>query len=136
VVKDRRTPVRTENAPAAIGAYSQGIIGAGLVFTAGQLGVDPATNELVEGGAGAQARQAIANLGAVLEAARSGLDRVLKVTLFLVDMGDFAEVNEAYAAAFPEPYPARSAFAVAALPRGGRVEIECVAVAGEDAVPS
>lgn len=132
----QRAPVRTEHAPTALGAYSQGMIGPGLVFTAGQLGADPGTGELVEGGAGAQARQAIANLGAVLQAAGSGLDRVLKVTVFLVDMGDFAEVNEAYAAAFPEPYPARSAFAVAALPRGARVEIECVALAGEDAVPS
>ncbi|HEY7738865.1 MAG TPA: Rid family detoxifying hydrolase [Candidatus Limnocylindria bacterium] len=131
-----RSPVRTEHAAAALAAYSQGMVGGGLVFTAGSLGVDPATNELVEGGAGPQATQAIANLRAVLETAGSGLDRVLKTTVFLVDMGDFAEVNEAYAAAFPEPYPARSAFAVVSLPRGGRVEIECVALAGEDADPS
>jgi 2-iminobutanoate/2-iminopropanoate deaminase len=131
-----RRAVRTEHAGGAIAAYSQAMVGGGLVFVAGCLGVDPSSGELVEGGAGAQARRAVANIEAILDAAGSSLDRVLKTTIFLVDMADFADVNEAYAAAFPEPYPARSTFAVVALPRGARVEIECVALAGEDAVPS
>jgi 2-iminobutanoate/2-iminopropanoate deaminase len=129
-MSDRRA-VRTEKAGGAIAAYSQAMVGGGLVFVAGSLGVDPASGELVAGGAGAQATQAIANLTAILDAAGSSLDRVLKTTIFLVDMEDFSAVNEAYAAAFPQPYPARSTFAVAALPRGGRVEIECVALAGD-----
>jgi 2-iminobutanoate/2-iminopropanoate deaminase len=129
-MSDRRA-VRTEKAGGAIAAYSQAMVGGGLVFVAGSLGVDPASGELVADGAGAQATQAIANLTAILDAAGSSLDRVLKTTIFLVDMEDFPAVNEAYAAAFPQPYPARSTFAVAALPRGGRVEIECVALAGD-----
>jgi 2-iminobutanoate/2-iminopropanoate deaminase len=129
-MSDRRA-VRTEKAGGAIAAYSQAMVGGGLVFVAGSLGVDPASGELVADGAGAQATQAIANLTAILDAAGSSLDRVLKTTIFLVDMEDFSAVNEAYAAAFPQPYPARSTFAVAALPRGGRVEIECVALAGD-----
>ena len=131
-----RHAVRTEHAGGAIAAYSQAMVGGGLVFVAGCLGLDPATGELVEGGAGAQAQRACANIQAILDAAGSSMDRVLKKTIFLVDMADFAEVNAAYAAAFPEPYPARSTLAVAALPRGGRVEIECVALAGEDVDPS
>jgi 2-iminobutanoate/2-iminopropanoate deaminase len=127
---DRRA-IRTEKAGGAIAAYSQALVGGGLVFVAGSLGVDPATGELVDGGAGAQATQAIANLTAILDAAGSSLDRVLKTTIFLADMADFSAVNEVYAAAFPQPYPARSTVAVAALPRDGRVEIECVALAGD-----
>jgi 2-iminobutanoate/2-iminopropanoate deaminase len=127
---DRRA-IRTDKAGGAIAAYSQAMVGGGLVFVAGSLGVDPATGELVDGGAGEQATQAVANLTAILDAAGSSLDRILKTTIFLVDMEDFSAVNEAYAAAFPEPYPARSTVAVAALPRGGRVEIECVALAGD-----
>jgi 2-iminobutanoate/2-iminopropanoate deaminase len=129
-MSDRRA-VRTDKAGGAIAAYSQAMVGGGLVFVAGNLGVDPASGELVDGGAGAQATQAVANLAAVLAAAGSSLDRVLKTTIFLVDMADFSAVNEAYARAFPEPYPARSTVAVAALPRDGRVEIECVALTGD-----
>jgi 2-iminobutanoate/2-iminopropanoate deaminase len=129
-MSDRRA-VRTEKAGGAIAAYSQAMVGGGLVFVAGNLGVDAVTGELVDGGAGPQASQAIANLTAILDAAGSSLDRVLKTTIFLVDMDDFAAVNEAYATAFPQPYPARSTVAVAALPRAGRVEIECVALAGD-----
>lgn len=129
-MSDRRA-VRTEKAGGAIAAYSQAMVGNGFVFVAGCLGVEPTSGELVPGGAGDQAAQAIANITAILDAAGSSLDRVLKTTIFLVDMEDFAAVNEAYAAAFPQPYPARSTFAVAALPRGGRVEIECVALAGD-----
>ncbi len=126
-----RRAIRTEHAGGAIAAYSQGMAGASLVYTAGNLGVDPASGELVPGGAGPQTARAIANLSAILDAAGSSLDRVLKTTVFLVDMTDFAAMNEAYAAALPEPYPARTTVAVRALPRDGRVEIECVALAGE-----
>jgi len=105
--------------------------GSGLVFTAGSLGLDPTTGQLVSGGAAAQATRAIANLGAILDAAGSSLDRVLKTTVFLVDMADYPAVNEVYREAFPEPYPARTAVAVQALPLGARVEIECVALAAE-----
>jgi 2-iminobutanoate/2-iminopropanoate deaminase len=130
-----RRAIRTEKAGSAIAAYSQGMAGSGLIYTAGCLGTDPQTGELVPGGAGAEAARAIANLTAILDAAGTSLDRVLKTTVFLVDMADFAAMNDAYAAAFPEPYPARSAVAVAALPRNARVEIEAVALAG-DADPS
>lgn len=126
-----RRAVRTEDAPGAVAPYSQGMVGSGMVFTAGSLGLDPATGQLVEGGAAAQAKRAIANLSAILDAAGSSLDRVLKTTVFLVDMTDYPEVNEIYRDAFPEPYPARTAVAVQALPLGARVEIECVALVAE-----
>lgn len=124
--------VRTEGAPAAIGPYSQAIRfeGGRLVVTAGQLGLDPRTGELVPGGVAAESRQALQNLKAVLEAAGSGLDRVVKVTVFLADIRDFAEMNTVYQQFFSAPCPARSAFAVAALPKGGRVEIEALAELG------
>ena len=126
-----RRQIATPHAPAAIGPYSQAMVGGGLVFTAGSLGLDPRSGQLVEGGTAAQAQQAIANLAAVLEAAGSSLDRVLKTTVFLVDMADYAAVNEVYRVAFAEPYPARTAVAVAGLPRGARIELECVALAAE-----
>ena len=107
------------------------MIGAGLVFTAGSVGLDPATGRLVEGGAAIQATRAIANLGAILDAAGSSLDRVLKTTVFLVDLADYPAVNEVYRDAFPEPYPARTTVAVLGLPLGARVEIECVALTAE-----
>lgn len=125
-----REPIRTDAAPAAAGPYSQGIRAAGLVFTAGQLGTDPATGEFAGDSVTDQARQALANLAAILEAGGSGLDRVLKTTVFLVDIGDWPAVNEVYAEVMPEPYPARSAFAVRELPKGAKVEIECVALGG------
>jgi len=123
-----RHAVRTDDAPAAVAPYNQAMVGAGLVFTAGSLGLDPATGTLVAGGAAAEAARAIQNLGAILDAAGSGLDRVLKTTVYLVDMVDYAAVNAVYRDAFPEPYPARTAIAVAALPLEARVEIECVAL--------
>jgi len=126
-----RRAVRTDNAAGAVAPYSQGMVGSGLVFTAGSLGLDPASGALVEGGAASQAKRAIANLAAILDAAGSGLDRVLKTSVFLVDMADYPEVNEVYRDAFPEPYPARTTVAVQALPMGARVEIECVAIAAE-----
>lgn len=129
-----RDVIETDRAPAAIGPYSQAIRAGALVFTAGQVGVDPATRTLADG-VGAQAEQALRNLAAILEASGSGLDRIVKTTVFLADMDDFATVNEAYAAAMPEPHPARSTVAVRALPLGALVEIECVALAGDGAAP-
>ena len=123
-----REVIATENAPAAVGPYSQGIHAGDLVFTAGQLGMDPSMGKLVAGGVEAQARQALTNLQAVLEAAGSSLDRVLKVTVFMQDMNDFKAVNGVYAQFFTHDPPARSAVQVAALPLGGLVEIEAIAL--------
>ncbi len=122
--------VSTAQAPAAIGPYSQAISHGGLLYTSGQLGLDPETGVLAEG-VEAQARQALCNLGHILEAAGSGFDRVLKTTVFLTHMADFAAVNKIYAEFFTEPFPARSCVAVAQLPKDGLVEIETVALTGE-----
>ena len=122
-----REQVSTDAAPAAVGPYSQAMRAGNLVFTAGQLGIDPRSGELVGETVEEQARQALANVSAILEAAGSGLDRVLKVTVFLADIDDWPAVNEVYSSVMPEPYPARSAFAVRDLPKGARVEIEAVA---------
>jgi 2-iminobutanoate/2-iminopropanoate deaminase len=122
-------PVATAGAPKAIGPYSQGIVVGGIVYTAGQVALDPATTELVAGGVREQTTRALENLRAVLEAAGSGLGQVVKTTVFLTDMADFAEMNAAYAEAFREHRPARSTVAVKALPRGARVEIEAIAEA-------
>jgi 2-iminobutanoate/2-iminopropanoate deaminase len=124
-----RDAIHTDGAPAAAGPYSQAIRTGDLVFTAGQLGIDPATGELVGPDVASQAEAALRNLRSILEAAGSGLDRLVKVTVFLADIGEWAAVNEVYSRLVPEPYPARSAFAVRDLPKGGRVEIEAVAVA-------
>lgn len=123
--------VQTDAAPAAMGPYNQAIVAAGLVFAAGQVGLDPATRQLREG-VEAQAEQAIANLRSVLAAAGSGLERVVKATVFLSDMSDFATVNEVYARGMIEPFPARSTVAVKQLPAGALVEIEVIALAGGD----
>ncbi len=120
--------VSTEKAPKAIGPYSQAVLAENLVYTAGQVGLDPATMELVEGGIEAQTRQVLTNLKHVLESADSGLRFVIKTTVFLQDMGDFARLNAIYAEFFPENPPARSTIQVAALPKGALVEIECVAM--------
>ena len=119
--------VVTEKAPKAIGPYSQAICIEDLVFTAGQVGLDPATMELVEGGIEAQTRQVLTNLSHVLEAADSGLNFVIKTTVFLKEMADFAAMNAIYAEFFPGKPPARSTVQVAGLPKGALVEIECVA---------
>ena len=119
--------VATDRAPAAIGPYAQAVIANGLVFCSGQIGLDPSTGDLVPGGVVAETEQVLRNLGAVLEAAGSGLDRVVRTTIYLADMADFAAMNEVYAQVFGEHRPARSTVAVAALPRGARVEIEAVA---------
>ena len=120
--------VQTPGAPKAIGPYSQATTLGDLVFTAGQIALDPATMEVVPGGVAEQTERVFLNLKAVLEAAGSGFDRVLKTTVFLADMADFAAMNEVYAKHFGSHRPARSTVAAAGLPRGVRVEIECVAV--------
>ena len=122
-----REAISTDAAPAAAGPYSQAIRAGELVFTAGQLGIDPATGEMAGDDVSAQAERALGNLEAILAAAGSGLDRLVKVTVFLAEIGDWPAVNEVYARLIPEPYPARSAFAVKDLPKGARVEIEAVA---------
>ena len=120
--------VSTDKAPKAIGPYSQAIRTADLVFTAGQLGLNPITMELVSEGIEAQTRQALTNLKYVLEIADSGLKYIVKTTVFLQDMNDFAKMNAVYAEFFPDNPPARSTVQVAALPKGGLVEIECIAL--------
>jgi 2-iminobutanoate/2-iminopropanoate deaminase len=125
-------PVSTPAAPAAIGPYSQAVIAGDLVFCSGQIPMDPATGALVGVGGdtrdvSAQARQALANLAAVLEAAGSGLHKVVRATVYLTDMGDFAAVNAVYAEAFGDWRPARAAVEVAGLPRGVDVEIDAIA---------
>ncbi|MBR4233476.1 MAG: RidA family protein [Bacteroidales bacterium] len=121
-------PISTEKAPAAIGPYSQAFdSGAGLIFLSGQLPIDPATGAFPEGGIEAQTRQSILNAEAILRAAGLSLSHVVKTTVFLVDMGDFAAMNEVYARFFQPPFPARSAVAVKTLPKGALVEIECIA---------
>jgi 2-iminobutanoate/2-iminopropanoate deaminase len=120
--------VTTDKAPAAIGPYSQAVRIETLVYTAGQVGLDPASKELVSGGIEAQTRQVLTNLKHVLEAAGSGLNYVIKSTVFLRDMSDFAAMNQIYAEFFPENPPARSTVAVAGLPKDALVEIETVAL--------
>ncbi len=121
-----REIIHTTAAPAAIGPYNQAVRAGNFVFASGQLGLDPATGALVEG-VEAQARQALANLQAVLQAAGATFADVVKTTIFLTDMQDFQAVNTIYAAAFAADPPARSTIQVAALPRGGAVEIEMIA---------
>ena len=120
--------IHSDKAPAAIGPYSQAIdSGAGLVFVSGQLPIDPAIGAFPEGGVKEQTRQSLLNAKAILEAAGLGLANVVKTTVFLADMGDFAAMNEVYAQFFSAPFPARSAVAVKNLPKGALVEIECIA---------
>lgn len=118
----------TAAAPAAIGPYSQAIdSGAGLVFVSGQLPIEPATGAFPEGGVKEQTRQSLLNAGAILSSSGLSLANVVKTTVFLADMADFAAMNEVYASFFAAPFPARSAVAVKALPKGALVEIECIA---------
>lgn len=119
--------VTTDQAPKALGPYSAGIRAGNMVFTAGQVGIDPAVGKLVSGGIEAQTRQALSNVQAVLRAAGSGLDRVVKTTVFIQDMSEFAQMNAVYAEFFREQPPARSTVQVAALPLGAAVEIEAIA---------
>jgi len=121
--------ITTDKAPAAVGPYSQGVRLGDFVFTAGQLGIVPGTKEFAGPDIETQTRQALENLKAVLEAGGSGLEHVVKTTVFLADMGEFGRMNAVYTEFFPEKPPARSAVQAAALPLGGRVEIEAVAEA-------
>jgi len=123
--------IQTETAPAAIGPYSQAIRANGLVFCSGQIPIDPATGKFVAGGIAEQTEQVLKNLSAVLEAAGSSLERVVKTTVFLADMAEFAEMNEVYGRFFTGQTPARATVAAAGLPRDARVEIEAVALAAE-----
>ena len=119
--------IETADAPKAIGPYSQGVIANGLLFTAGQIALDPATGSIVEGDVRVQTRRVLANLEAILAAAGATWNDVVKTTVFLQDMGDFAKVNEIYAEAFGSARPARSTVQVSALPRGVLVEIDAIA---------
>ena len=119
--------ISTKNAPAAIGPYSQAIQVGNLVYTSGQIPIDPSTGAFVEGGIKEQTRQSLTNVKAILEEAGLSMSNVVKTTVFMADMGDFAEMNTVYAEFFTEPYPARSAVAVKTLPKGALVEIEVVA---------
>jgi 2-iminobutanoate/2-iminopropanoate deaminase len=123
-----RDIIATDKAPAAVGPYSQAVRVGDFVFTAGQIPLDPTTGQLVEGGIEVQARQALTNVSAVLEAAGTSLVNVVKTTVFLADMGEFKAMNGVYAEFFPEAPPARSAVQVAALPLGARIEIEAIAI--------
>ncbi|MFP4110306.1 MAG: RidA family protein [Desulfonatronovibrio sp.] len=119
-------PVSTEQAPAAIGPYSQCVIAGDLAFISGQLPIDPKTGSFVEGDISAMARQCMENVSAIAAAAGTSLDRGIKFTIFLTDMTDFAAVNEVYAQFFQDTFPARSAFQVAALPKNAPIEIEAI----------
>jgi len=120
----------TSDAPKAIGPYSQALEHGDLVFLSGQIGLDPASGNLVSGGTPAEAEQVLKNLGAVLDAAGLSFAHVVRTTIYLVDLADFAAVNEIYARHVRAPYPARATVGVAALPKGARVEIDAIAVRG------
>jgi len=119
----------SEKAPKTVGAYAQAVKAQGFVFLSGQIPLDPSTGELVQGDIATQTRRVLDNLKAVLEAAGSELAKVVKATIYLIDMNDFAVVNQTYAEYFPEAKPARATIAVAALPRGSKVEIDMIAIA-------
>jgi 2-iminobutanoate/2-iminopropanoate deaminase len=123
--------IQTEYAPNAIGPYSQAVKANGLIFASGQIPIDPQTGQFVPGGVAEQTEQVLKNLSAVLEAAGSGLDRIVKTTVFLADMQEFAAMNEVYARFFKESPPARATVEAAGLPRAARVEIEAIALAGQ-----
>lgn len=123
-----KQPIATAQAPAAIGPYSQAIEANGTLYVSGQLPINPATGEFTEGGIKELTAQSLTNMSHILEEAGMTLANVVKTTVFLADMADFAEMNEVYAQFFTAPFPARSAVAVKTLPKSARVEIECIAV--------
>jgi 2-iminobutanoate/2-iminopropanoate deaminase len=123
-----KTEVKSDRAPKAVGPYAQAITAGGFVFCSGQIPLDPATGKLVEGGIEAQTRQVLTNLKAVLEAAGSSLDQVVKCTVMITDMADFAAMNKVYAEFFKAPFPARATFQVAGLAMKAMVEIDCIAI--------
>ncbi|KAM4735158.1 2-iminobutanoate/2-iminopropanoate deaminase-like [Anableps anableps] len=125
-----RRIISTVKAPAAIGPYSQAVVVDRTMYISGQLGMDPASGQLVEGGVQAQTRQALVNMGEILKAAGCSYENVVKTTVLLANMNDFVNVNDVYKQFFSTNFPARAAYQVAALPRGGLVEIEAVAVLG------
>ncbi len=120
--------VATESAPKAIGPYSQAIVMNGMVFVSGQIPIDPSTGNLIEGPIADQTKRVMANLAAILDAAGASLSKVVKTTVYLKDMGDFAEMNEVYGSHFPDHKPARATVQVAKLPRDVGVEIDCIAI--------
>lgn len=120
--------IHTDQAPKALGPYSQAIEAGGMVFASGQVPIDPATDQFVSGGIKEQTRQSLTNARSILLEAGTDLSHVVKTTVFLADMADFAAMNEVYAEFFSQPYPARSAVAVKQLPKGALVEVECIAV--------
>ncbi len=122
-----RAPIATDRAPKAIGPYSQAILAGNLLFCSGQIPLDPDTGALVEGDIALQTRRVLTNVGEILKAAGIKFDQVVKTTVFLADMNDFAAMNEVYATFFPAPAPARSTVAAAGLPKGARIEIEVIA---------
>ena len=128
----KRRLIHTSNAPGAVGTYNQAVQANGLLFTSGQVGIVPATGEMIEGGTSAEALQALKNIGSILEEAGSSLSDIVKLTVYIVDMGEFPLVNQAFQTFFGDiDFPARSTVEVSALPVGARVEIDCVAIAGE-----
>jgi 2-iminobutanoate/2-iminopropanoate deaminase len=125
---DKKKAVETPDAPKAIGAYSQAIVAGDFVFVSGQIGLDPKTGSMIEGGVAEQTEQVMKNLGAVLRASKSDFDSVVKATIYLADINDFAKVNEIYGRRFKAPFPARATVQVARLPRDAKVEIELTAL--------
>jgi 2-iminobutanoate/2-iminopropanoate deaminase len=125
-----REVIATAHAPQAIGPYSQAIRAGGFVFVSGQIPLDPASGEIVAGGVAEQTRRVLANLEAILTASGSGLDKVVRTTVYLKDMGEFAAMNEVYGGFFPQSAPARATVEVSRLPKDVRVEIDCIALAG------
>ncbi len=120
--------IHTENAPAAIGPYSQAVKAEGTIYVSGQLPVDPSTGEFAGDDIKTQTKQSLTNISNILKEAGAGMENVVKTTVLLADIGDFAAMNEVYATFFTEPFPARAAFQVAAIPKGAKVEIEAIAV--------
>lgn len=125
--RPNREPIRTGAAPVAIGPYSQGIISGGVLYCSGQIGLDPSTGNLVEGGFECEARRVLANLDAVARAAGGSLASAVRLTVYVVDLGDFSKLNDIFAEELTEPYPARATVQVSALPRGATIEIDMIA---------